>query len=53
MKSDAKIIEHLNRVLANELVAIDQFFLHSRMLKSWGLNGLADLRAVAVVSVER
>jgi bacterioferritin len=42
MKSDATVLKHLNRALGNELVAITQYFLHSRMFQDWGLNKLAD-----------
>jgi bacterioferritin len=42
MKGDKKVIEFLNKVLRNELTAISQYFLHSRMFKDAGLTGLAE-----------
>jgi len=42
MKGDSKVIEFLNKALANELIAINQYFLHAKMYQDWGFKKLGD-----------
>ncbi|MCY4644279.1 MAG: bacterioferritin [Bacteriovoracales bacterium] len=49
MKGQTDIIKALNKVLSNELTAINQYFLHARMLQDWGLKKIGDLEYKAAI----
>jgi bacterioferritin len=53
MKGNRSINSELNRVLGLELIAINQYFLHARILKNWGLSELAERRYAASIEAMR
>jgi len=51
MRGDATVLQHLNAVLKNKLTAINQYFLHSRMLQHWGVTKLGAYNLKRMITI--